>query len=54
MDVLLPDGRILTGVPEGTTRAQIEAKIGRVEQTSQHGVNEPRFSGAQGDVFSAM
>lgn len=54
MDVQLPDGRILTGVPEGTTRAQIEAKIGRVEQTSQHGVNEPRFSGAQGDVFSAM
>ena len=29
MDVRLPDGTILTGVPEGTTRAQIEAKLGR-------------------------
>ncbi len=30
MDVRLPDGRILKNVPEGTTRAQIEAKIGAV------------------------
>lgn len=29
MDVELPDGTILEGVPEGTTRAQIEAKLGR-------------------------
>lgn len=28
MDVRLPDGRILRGVPEGATRAQIEAKLG--------------------------
>lgn len=28
MDVRLPDGRILRGVPEGTTRSQIEAKLG--------------------------
>lgn len=54
MDVQLPDGRILKGVPEGTTRAQIEAKIGRVEKPTQQGGNEARFSGAQGDVFSAM
>lgn len=32
MDVRLPDGRILRNVPEGTTRAQIEAKIGPVMQ----------------------
>lgn len=28
MDIQLPDGRTLTGVPEGTTRAQIIAKLG--------------------------
>lgn len=28
MDVRLPDGRILRNVPEGTTKAQIEAKLG--------------------------
>ncbi len=28
MDVQLPDGRILTGVPEGTTKAQIAQKLG--------------------------
>jgi len=28
MDIRLPDGRILKNVPEGTTKAQIEAKLG--------------------------
>lgn len=28
MDVKLPDGRVITGVPEGTTKAQIAAKLG--------------------------
>lgn len=31
MDIKLPDGRILKNVPEGTTRAQIEAKLGPVD-----------------------
>lgn len=44
MDVQLPDGRILTGIPEGTTRAQIEAKIGRVAQPEQSKQPEQKFS----------
>jgi hypothetical protein len=28
MDVRMPDGTVVTGVPEGTTRAQLEAKLG--------------------------
>jgi len=28
MDVRLPDGRILRGVPDGTTKAEIEARVG--------------------------
>lgn len=31
MDVRLPDGRILRNVPEGTTKAQIEAKLGKIQ-----------------------
>jgi hypothetical protein len=34
MDVRLPDGTILRNVPEGTTKAQIMAKIGQVEQSA--------------------
>lgn len=34
MDVRLPDGRILKNVPEGTTRAQIEAKLGSIKSAS--------------------
>ena len=32
-NVELPDGRVLEGIPVGTTRAQIEAKIGKVSET---------------------
>jgi len=32
MDVRMPDGRIIKNVPEGTTRAQIMAKLGGVKQ----------------------
>jgi len=27
MDVRLPDGRIITNVPEGTTKAELDAKL---------------------------
>lgn len=55
MDVQLPDGRILTGVPEGTTKEQIAQKLGISigQPPSVQGV-KPSFSGAQGDIFSAM
>lgn len=39
MDVKLPDGRILRGVPEGTTKAQIMAKIGGIQQTAAPAVD---------------
>lgn len=35
MDVRLPDGRILRNVPEGTTRAQIEARLGGAQPTER-------------------
>lgn len=35
MDVQLPDGRILRGVPEGTTKAQIAAKMGLSDPAGQ-------------------
>jgi hypothetical protein len=31
IDVQLPDGRIITGVPEGTTKAQLSAKLTRLK-----------------------
>lgn len=31
-NVELPDGRVLEGVPVGTTRAQIEAKLGKIQE----------------------
>lgn len=34
-NVELPDGRVLEGIPVGTTRAQIEAKIGKVSETAE-------------------
>lgn len=32
MDVRLPDGRVITNVPEGTTKSQIMAKLAKAEQ----------------------
>jgi hypothetical protein len=42
MDVRLPDGTILRNVPEGTTKAQIMAKLGQAPQAAaQEGPEEP-------------
>ncbi len=41
MDVQLPDGRILRGVPEGTTKAQIAAKLGLERDLSTPGPSAP-------------
>ena len=35
MDVRLPDGRIIKNVPEGTTREQLNAKLGGLQQQPQ-------------------
>jgi len=41
MDVRLPDGRILKNVPEGTTKAQIEAKIGKITAAPSPAAEKP-------------
>jgi len=40
MDVELPDGRIITGVPEGTTKAQLMAKLGDVAPKEQSALSQ--------------
>jgi len=48
MDVNLPDGRVLKGVPEGTTKAEIAQKLGvTVEELSQHKQSQPESANMQ-------
>lgn len=59
MDVQLPDGTILRNVPEGTTKAQIAAKLGMREMpaqdvTSQVMASEPTMGKAQAVARGAL
>lgn len=55
-NITSPDGRRFTiNAPEGATQDQVLAYAqSNMGQPSQQGGNDARFSGAQGDVFSAM
>lgn len=55
MDVQLPDGRILKNVPEGTTKAQIAAKLGMTEMPSQDVTDQvPPHEGTDMGKFAAF
>lgn len=54
MDIRLPDGRILRGVPEGTTKEQIMAKVGGLSAPVQKTqTNAPNISGTESLVRGA-
>lgn len=52
MDVELPDGTIVQDVPEGTTKAQLMAKVGNFGQQSvaQRIANDPISQGARANI----
>jgi hypothetical protein len=50
MDVRLPDGTIITGVPEGTTREQLTAKL----QANGYAIEGPKTSAQQSDEGGAV
>lgn len=60
MDVRLPDGTILRNVPEGTTKAQIAAKLGMAEMPAQdvtdeiNASQEPKKTAGQAALTGAL
>jgi len=53
MDVNLPDGRVLKGVPEGTTKAEIAQKLGvTVDELSQPKQSQPESANVQEQPLS--
>ena len=44
MDVLMPDGTTITGVPEGTTQSELLARYGKYSANIQSRLPEPIIS----------
>lgn len=53
-NVELPDGRIIEGVPKGTTKAQIMAKVGNIQPSAEDGMTPRKEQGFLSNVASGL